>query len=208
MRVRSKTPFISLREATFRLGDRLVFPKTNWTFARNEHWAVLGPNGAGKSLLADALRGGLPLVNGELTYHFRHPAGLMAEQVIGHVAFEDRRTEIQGEVAQSRWNSIEEEGSLRVREVLSYERVMEINPYEVNLGDRQARLRFASRQARAIRLLQIARFQDRTLLSLSNGERQRVQLARALCHSLRLLILDDPFAGLDIASRGHLLKIL
>ena len=210
MRMRSRTnpPFISLRKATFRLGDRLVFPNTGWSFARNQHWAVLGPNGAGKSLFADALRGGLPLVSGELTYHFRPPPGLMAEQAIGHVAFEDRRSEIKGEVAQSRWNSIEEAGSLRVRDALSYERVMEINPYEVSSDDRPARARFARRQGRAIRLLQIAPFQSRTLLSLSNGERQRVQVAHALCHPLKLLILDDPFAGLDAASRRHLLRIL
>src|SRR5262245_31073389 len=66
-------PFLSLTNATFRLGDRLAFPDTSWTFNRNEHWAILGPNGSGKSLLGDALRGKLPLVAGELTYHFKPP---------------------------------------------------------------------------------------------------------------------------------------
>jgi molybdate transport system ATP-binding protein len=43
----------------------------------------------------------------------------------------------------------------------------------------------------------------RSLISLSNGERQKVQLARALAHPMRLLILDDPFTGLDAAARAH-----
>ena len=210
LRIRSKAHslFLSLREATFRLGDRLIFPNTSWTFSRNQHWALLGPNGSGKSVFADALRGIVPLVHGELNYHFRPPAGLAPEESIGHVGFEDRRPEIHGTVAQSRWNSIEEEGALRVRDVLSYERVMEINPYEVSANRAPARLRFRRESARAIRLLEIAPFWGRTLLSLSNGERQRVQLARTLCHPLRLLILDDPFVGLDGASRQHLHHVL
>jgi molybdate transport system ATP-binding protein len=57
-------------------------------------------------------------------------------------------------------------------------------------------------------LFQIQPFWDRTLLSLSNGERQRVQLARALCRPLKLLILDDPFAGLDTAIRDQLHMLL
>lgn len=196
-------PFLTLQNATFRLGDRLIFPGTSWAFGRKEQWAVLGPNGSGKSLFADCLRGQLPLVQGTLNYHFRTPEGLTREEAIGHVAFEERRRELHGEVVQSRWNSIEEEGALLVREHLSYERVMEVNPFEIRADDTTARDAFAQRCRRAVRLLEAGGFADRTLLSLSNGERQRVELARALCRPLRLLILDEPFAGLDRVSREH-----
>src|SRR5512146_2981395 len=98
-------PFLSLQQATFRLGDRLVFESTSWVFHRGEHWAILGPNGSGKSLLADALRGQLPLVGGEMRYHWPPPPGLGQEEAIGHVSFEDRKHEVHGTVAQSRWNS-------------------------------------------------------------------------------------------------------
>src|SRR5208283_1738010 len=47
-------PFLSLRDGTFRLGDRLVFEHTSWAMDRQEHWAIIGANGSGKSLLADA----------------------------------------------------------------------------------------------------------------------------------------------------------
>lgn len=201
-------PFLSLQNATFRLGDRLIFENTNWTYHRGEQWAIVGSNGSGKSVLADALRGRLPLVHGELRYHFRPPRNLSAEEAIGHVAFEDRKSELRGMVVQSRWTSFEEEGSLLVRDFLSYERVMEVNPFEVTPKHRIAQPSFERRRQRVIELLDLGAFMPRTLLSLSNGERQRVQLARALAQPLRLLILDEPFVGLDQAMRQYLQGVL
>jgi molybdate transport system ATP-binding protein len=201
-------PFLSLEGAAFRLGDELVFENTSWVFRRDEHWAVLGANGSGKSLFADALRGRLPLARGELRYYFRPPPGLNPEEAIGHVSFEQRKFEVDGAVVQSRWNSIEEESASRVRDFLSYERVMGVNPFEVTARHDRARPQFERRRGRAAALLRIGPFLDRTLLSLSNGENQRVQLARALCHPLRLLILDEPFAGLDASARDHFHRVL
>ena len=95
-------PFLSLLDAAFRLGDRIVFEHTTWTFRRDEQWAIIGANGSGKSLLADALRGRLPLVQGKLRYHFQPPSGLPPEESIGHVSFEDRKAEVHETVVQSR----------------------------------------------------------------------------------------------------------
>ncbi|HVM48015.1 MAG TPA: ATP-binding cassette domain-containing protein [Candidatus Acidoferrum sp.] len=196
-------PFLSLRNAAFRLGDRLVFEHTSWTWHRNEQWAIVGANGSGKSLLADGLRGRLPLVHGDLTYHFRPPSGLSAEEAIGHVAFEDRKADLRDTVVQSRWNSLEEEGALRVRDFLAYDRVVEVNPFEVSRPNPGLRAQFDRRRRRAVALLGVAPFFERRLISLSNGERQRVQLTQALSRPLRLLILDEPFTGLDTANRSH-----
>ncbi len=201
-------PFLALQEATFRLGDRLVFEQTTWTLHEGEQWAIIGPNGSGKSILADGLRGRLPLVHGDLRYHFRPPNGLVPEDAIGHVAFEDRKSELHGTVVQSRWTSFEEEASLRVADFLSYERVMEINPFEVTIGHKVRRLQFEHRLSTALRLLRIKPFLPRALLSLSNGERQRVQLARALALPLRLLILDEPYVGLDVSAREYFHRVL
>jgi molybdate transport system ATP-binding protein len=200
--------FVSLLNAGFRLGDHLVFENTSVTFNRNQQWAVIGPNGSGKSLFGDLLRGKLPIVQGELRYHFKPPVGLSHEDCIGHVSFEDRKANVHETVVQSRWNSFEEEGAFTVHEFLSYERVMEVNPFEVTAGRKEAKRAFERRLQSAISLLKIRPFLQRTLLSLSNGETQRVQLARALCLPLRLLILDEPFNGLDAAGRVYFRTLL
>lgn len=109
---------------------------------------------------------------------------------------------------QSRWNSLEEEATSSVGEFLSYDRVMEVNPFEITDRHERQRPGFERRRAKAIDELGLGTLLDRRLLTLSNGERQRVQLARAFCQPLRLLILDEPFIGLDSASRKRLHEIL
>jgi molybdate transport system ATP-binding protein len=204
----SRPPFLSLRNAAFRLGDELAFENTSWVMRLGEQWAILGPNGSGKSMLVDALRGILPIVRGELSYHFHPPDGATHEFAIGHVSFEGRKSGVRGLVVQSRWNSIEESDALSVSDFLSFERVMEINPFEVTGRNSEARLQFERRRRHALGLLRVRPFLDRTLISLSNGETQRVQLARALCLPLRLLILDEPFMGLDAATRAWFHRVL
>jgi len=85
---------------------------------------------------------------------------------------------------------------------------MEINPFEVIQRSDRARARFRQRQRRAVDLLDIGPFLERTLLSLSNGERQRVHGPREICHPLRLVILDEPFTGLDAVTRAHFNELL
>lgn len=201
-------PLVTLSNASFRLGDRLVFEHTCWCFRRSEQWLVSGPNGSGKSLFAEALKGTLPLVAGGLQYHFRPAAGLSHEESIVSVAFPDRQQLLNHAVAQSRWDSLEEEGALKVSEYLSYERVLEVNPYEITTRHDRARKGFGLRRNRAVKLLRLEPLLDRTLVTLSNGEFQRSQLARALCHPARLLILDEPFAGLDAGMRRHFAAVL
>ena len=120
-----------MREATFRLGENLAFKNTNWVYGLEEQWAVIGSNGSGKSLFLEAVRGALPIIHGEMAYHFRPPAGFSQEEAITQVCFEDRKLDVHQMVLQSRWNSLEEDDAARVRDFLSYDRVMDVNPFEV-----------------------------------------------------------------------------
>jgi len=78
----NKNVFISFKNAALRVGDSIVFSETNWEFHNDEHWAIIGPNGSGKSILAIALSGQIPVVQGKIVYHFlkKQPQGPFPDQ--------------------------------------------------------------------------------------------------------------------------------
>lgn len=101
-----------------------------------------------------------------------------------------------------------EEGGETVADFLSYEEVYGINPYEVGAKPPETKRAFKERLARLVRLTDVRKFWERPLISLSNGETRRVLLTRALAKNPKLLILDDPAAGLDPAQRAKLKDVL
>lgn len=203
----SRHALLEIEGASFRLGDQLVFPDTNWIMRRGENWAIVGPNGSGKSLFAVALRGGLPLIRGEMVWRKGGKIDTNGAEGIGLVSFDERHRALASTVAQSRWNSLEEESTMLVRDFLSYEAVMEVNPFEVTDAHQQAKPAFERRRDRAVTLFEIQPLLSRPMLALSNGEHQRVQLAKAWCRARSLLVLDEPFQGLDPQARVEVRSI-
>ena len=195
---------------SLRFGDRMVFRDTDWTFARNQQWAVVGANGSGKSLFARALAGKIPVVSGEIRYHFRLRGRYRwaPERAVARVSFEQQKLYAGNAPSAARWFSLEEEEAATVRQFLSQASVEDVNPFEVLRRSRPSVAAFGRGLRRVLRLLAIDSLLDRRLLSLSNGEMRKALLARALLRRPRLLILDDPFAGLDVAFRAHLKAIL
>ncbi|MGN0855043.1 MAG: ATP-binding cassette domain-containing protein [Kiritimatiellia bacterium] len=95
-----------------------------------------------------------------------------------------------------------------VADFLSYEDVYDINPFAVGVRRAEPRRAFKARQRRIMRLLNLRRLQDRPMIALSNGEMRRTLFARALAKGPKILVLDDPAAGLDVKQRGRLKDIL
>ncbi|MBP5511651.1 MAG: ATP-binding cassette domain-containing protein [Kiritimatiellae bacterium] len=174
------------------------FAGTVWTFHEGEQWVVTGPNGSGKTYLATILAGETPCRGVQVE---------MPEEIDGSVAlltFGQQQSEAGQSWLQARWHDSVIEDEKTVDQWLSFESVNEITPFEVRGDDAAERARFA-RQARLLdKLLHIAGLRDRLIVQLSNGEMRRTLLARALLKSPKLLILDDPFAGLDPAMRREL----
>ena len=198
---------LELRDAAFRLGERLVFRNANWTLRRGERWLVVGPTGAGKTVFCRALRGELPCVAGALAYRFAAGPRREPAAAIEYLSAEPEAFDPVGG-APARWFSLDREQSPRVADVLSWKSVEEINPYEV-VGRRRAEVaRWNRRARRIVRALGIAPLLAKPLLALSNGERRKIALARALMRNPQILVLDDPFAGLDAAYRRHLRDVL
>jgi molybdate transport system ATP-binding protein len=169
-----KAPFLSLSEATFRLGERFVFERTTWSVQRGEHWAVVGDNGSGKSLFADAICGRLPLVRGELRYHWeiKHQLGWVSPEL--HLHF----------TAAATCQEVVESG------------------FHDTVGlfhSASARQRTLAR--RWLAQFGLLKSAHSPLYALSSGQQRMVLLARALVKAPRLLILDEPCQGLDATHR-------
>jgi molybdate transport system ATP-binding protein len=210
-------PFITLNDITIRRSDRLVFPHTTCTMRTGERWAILGANGSGKSTLAQAIAGALPVVRGEIVYHFAngHPrtdrpwSEPAPEERIAHVSF-DRQRQVIGRVSpfeQARWHSGAGDDALTVREFLTSDGLDEIAPFLVSPRPLPA-AGFLTRVQHSVRRLHIGDLLDRRVSQLSNGEMRKVLIAHALAQAPQLLILDDPFGGLDAPSRQAVHRIL
>ena len=95
-----------------------------------------------------------------------------------------------------------------VAEFLSFDAIYEVNPYEVGARYPETRRAYRERLDALMALLDLQTFRHRPVIALSNGETRRVLLARALARRPKLLVLDDPAAGLDTRQQVRLKHVL
>jgi len=181
-------PVVILTGATLRIRDKLLLADTNWQIDQGQHWAILGPNGAGKTTLVKALTGDVPVVRGSIS----HSQPLTA----GYVSFEHHQRLIAREERRdaSRYFSGNLEGISTV--------------YETLLESDDAPGRSAIDVERIAARLQIEHLLERDIRVVSTGEMRKVQIARVLIQAPDILILDEPFDGLDRSSRGSLAPLI
>lgn len=150
--------------------------------------ALLGPNGAGKSTLLRTLAGIQSPLSGEIL--------LDGEPLVGYPPGELARRI--GLVLTDRVQA----GGLRVRELVALGR----HPYSGSFG----RLNAVDHAAvdSALERVGIADKAARYLAELSDGERQKVMIAKALAQECPLILLDEPTAFLDVASRIEVMNLL
>jgi molybdate transport system ATP-binding protein len=208
----AKNSLLVLDDITIRWNGRTAFARTCWTWRRGEQWAVLGPNTSGKSLFALALCGKAPLPRGEIRYYFDPQPwqpGAVPEQSIALLSPHLQRelATVESSFYQSRWHSGVTEGRRTVAQFLSRASVDDINPFQLDAAKGDPRL-FRENLRRFSRWLGIEPLFRRKLAVLSNGEQRRVLLVHTLLRSPRLLILDDPFGGLDQATRARLKTVI
>lgn len=159
-------------------------------FLDGEHIAIVGSNGAGKSLLVDLLTGKYPLRDGTLVYDFRPSATQTAYDNIKYIAFRDTYGSADANYYyQQRWNAHDQEDAPLVRDLLG-------------------EVKDESLRQQLFELFRIEPMLGKKVILLSSGELRKFQLTKTLLTDPRVLIMDNPFIGLDAATRELLYTVL
>ena len=188
-RAKSADPVIEISGLAIQR-DALILRRIDWRVERGQHWVVLGANGSGKTSMLRALTGYLPPTSGIIR---------VLGETYGRTDWRELRKHV-GLVSSS-INQLMPENETALAAVISGKSAMIGYWGEIERADR-------TRATTILRRVEAAALADRPWLYLSQGERQRVLIGRALMASPRLLILDEPCAGLDPVAREHFLQFL
>ncbi len=171
----------SFSDVTLRVRDCHLLAHTHWTVRTGENWAVIGPNGAGKTTLMRAVTGHIPAVSGKILR--AHP--MAAPEAVGYVSFDLEQRIIDRERVRddARFFSGKSDDRLQAGDIVFHTRP----------GHRHGRWKIDGR----LTALDLTDLLNRDLRHLSTGELRRVFIGRALLKSNGLLVLDEPFEGLD-----------
>ncbi|MEM4720980.1 MAG: ATP-binding cassette domain-containing protein [Candidatus Methanomethylicaceae archaeon] len=199
-----KEPFLTLENITLRVQQRILFQDSFWRIHSDEHWAILGPNGSGKSTLVRSLWGGVLLQNGRILYHFldSHPESRMnsINEFIGYVSFETHQRLIEHEERQEELRTF----ANKKDEITTTKDIL----LSGIMGNRPVTQEDEKRCVAIANTLNLQSLLSQSITSLSTGEMRKLLIGRALMKSPKLLILDEPFDGLDEPSQKSLATLI
>lgn len=196
--------------------ERGIFTGTNWVWRPGEVWAVLGANGAGKHYFASALTQRVPPLAGSICLNLPPPpacieiAALANRKSVVLISPEVHRHILTSESSfyQARWHNGLEEGGMSASDFLSRQYVEDINPFEVGMRGATPE-DFDAKREEFLEWMGIApELLGRKWTHLSNGEQRKMILIHALLHAPQMLVLEEPFGGLDVQTRSTLLSVM
>lgn len=161
----------------------------DFALGEGEQLAIVGPNDSGKTMLVHTIIGRYPLLMNEVRYDFGESNGRMVFENIHYIAFRDSYGEHDPNYYyQQRWHSQDVEMSPTVKE--------QFDGAEGKLTEE------------LFRDFAIDGLMDKLMVMLSSGELRRLQIVKALMTAPKVLIMDNPFIGLDAEMRVQLQDLL
>lgn len=178
-------PAVQVRNLTVSYGPKPALLDVSLTIDAGLLVGVIGPNGAGKSTFIKAVLGFVHRDVGDVQIQ-----GVDAEKATGRVAYVPQR------------GAVDWDFPVTVREVAMMGRYQKVSwfsdpkPEDNRIVDE------------ALAMVRMTDFADRQIGQLSGGQQQRVFMARALAQGSDILLLDEPFAGVDAATERAILEVL
>ena len=178
----SLTPhLIEAKNLRFSYGENVVLDNVSFTIEQGDYVGVIGPNGGGKTTLLKILIGLLPCQSGTLKIMGTPVEDFKQKHQIGYVP---QRVAQDNASFPATVYEVVESGCIPQKKLFA----------RITQEDRQA-------VQRAMEIAKIVDLKDRLMSDLSGGQRQRVYVARALVSQPKMLILDEPFVGIDVTTQ-------
>jgi ABC-type Mn2+/Zn2+ transport system ATPase subunit len=177
---------VDIRSAVVRYDDFTALEGVTFAVAPGEAIGIIGPNGSGKSTLLKTIAGLLTPVSGSVAVFGQKPRSLAP----GSIAYVPQVEAVD-------WSF-----PATVRDVVSMGRFPRLKPWQFfGKVDRDA-------VSRAIEAVHMDPLADRHIANLSGGQQQRAFVARAVAQEPRLLLLDEPTTGVDVATEEALRQVV
>ena len=169
---------ITIEKVSIIRGGKNVLTDFSASIEPGEITAIIGPNGSGKSTLLGALAGDLPIASGVITIAGRDLKEISAVE----------QSQLRSVVLQNRnyWLSY------TAREL-------------IEMGQGPAEL---ARVDAVMKSLDMTRFENQSVTTLSGGEAQRIEIARALIRDTAIYLLDEPLSAQDVQSKARIIALL
>lgn len=177
-----------MEDVSWKRDSKYILRDINWRVEPGEHWAVIGLNGSGKTSLLGIVSGYIFPSEGEVT---------VLGKTFGECDLRELRRSLGWVSSSLQENLLPDEN---VEDIVISGKFASIGLYErpTNADRRRA--------SELIEQFGCVEFARRPYATLSQGEKQRVILARSLMNSPKVLVLDEPCTGLDIFAREHFLE--